>query len=194
MHDSGCWILRAGTLLKSMPSLAISAVAVGDGGQSEAAPMGFTVTAASVGDYRPRLDRRVARSKARPADREVKRKEAWARSNEASTLTDGVLTYAGWRPRSKACRRKKERNSPSTWKAVGWDEGDVSKPGEKQRENERTRERTGKEGMWRKGERWPRASNDINERVAGNAREKSECIFAVIALEKRRIYTLGVFC
>lgn len=68
------------------------------------------VTAASVGDYRPRLDRRVARSKARPADREVRRKEAReARSNEASTLTDGVLTHAGRRPRSKACRRKKKK-------------------------------------------------------------------------------------
>lgn len=63
-----------------MPSPSISAVAVGDGGQSEAAPIGFTVTAASVGDYRPRLDRRVARSKARPADREVRRKEARERA------------------------------------------------------------------------------------------------------------------
>ena len=36
--------------------------------------------------------------------------------------------------------------------------------------------------------------HDTNERVAGNEREASECIFAVIVLEKRRIYTLGVFC
>jgi len=62
--------------ITNVPSLSISAVAVSDGGQSEAAPMGFTVTAASIGDYRPRLDRRVARSKARPTDREVRRKEA----------------------------------------------------------------------------------------------------------------------
>ncbi|KYM92405.1 hypothetical protein ALC53_00860 [Atta colombica] len=82
--------LAVGYFVREHYQRAISAVAVSDGGQSEAAPMGFTVTAASIGDYRPRLDRRVARSKARPTDREVRRKEA------------------GWRPRSKACRRKKK--------------------------------------------------------------------------------------
>lgn len=125
-----------------MPSLSISAVAVGDGGRSEAAPMGFTVTAASVGDYRPRLDRRVARSKARPADREVRRKEARERAAmKHPTLTDGALAHTGWRPRSKACRRKKKKEiHRRRGRRQGGTKGDVSKPGEKQRENERTRE------------------------------------------------------
>lgn len=86
-----------------MPSASISAV--GDGGQSEAAPMGFTVTAASVGDYRPRLDRRVARSKARLADREVRRKEARERTAMKHPHSRPVCSHT---PRSKACRRKKE--------------------------------------------------------------------------------------
>lgn len=80
-----------------------SAVGAGDGGQSEAAPMGFTVTAASVGDYRPRLDRRVARSKARPADREVRRKEARERAAMKHPHTHGR------RPRSKACTAEKKK-------------------------------------------------------------------------------------
>jgi len=102
---SGCWIPRAEM---SVPSLSISAV--GDGGQSEAAPMGFTVTAASVGDYRPRLDRRVARSKARPADREVRRKEARERAAMKHPLTDGALTHGRTAAAIKrsAAEKKKE--------------------------------------------------------------------------------------
>lgn len=94
-----------------MPPLSISAVAVGDGGQSEAAPMGFTVTAASVGDYRPRLDRRVARSKARPADREVKRKEARERAamKRPHSRTARSHTSDGGRDQKPAAAKKKKK-------------------------------------------------------------------------------------
>lgn len=93
-----------------MPSASISAVAVGDGGQSEAAPMGFTVTAASVGDYRPRLDRRVARSKARPADREVRRKEARERAAMKHPHSRTVRSHTpdGGRDQKPAAEKRKK--------------------------------------------------------------------------------------
>lgn len=65
-------------------------------------------------------------------------------ARQRSIHTYGAAAAIKSLPREK---RKKERDSPSTWKAAERDEGDVSKPGEKQSENERTRERTDKEGM-----------------------------------------------
>lgn len=63
------------------------------------------MTAASVRDYRPRLDRRVARSKARPGRSrgEKKRSSAMRHPRTARSHTDGG--------RSKACAAK-ERDSP----------------------------------------------------------------------------------
>lgn len=90
---------------------------------SRAAPTGFTVTAASASDYRPRLDRRVARSKAR-SDREVRRKEAHERADETSTLMEDAHTHIHVADDQKPAAE--ERNSLSTWA-----EEDVSKPGER---------------------------------------------------------------
>lgn len=83
---------------------------------SQAVPAGFTVTAASASDYRPRLDRQVARSKVR-FDREVRRKEAHERADEASTFVDGTHTHKQthmhthtytWRPIKSLPRWKEE--------------------------------------------------------------------------------------
>lgn len=75
------------------------------GRKPRCASTGFTVTAASASDYRPRPDRRVARSKAR-SDRKVRRKEAHERADEASALMDARTRAHGGR--SKACRGRKK--------------------------------------------------------------------------------------
>lgn len=113
------------------------------------------MTAAPVGDYRPRLDRRVARSKARPADREARRKEARRERDRAST--DGG--------RSKACRRRKRFTVESIGRrGMLWDGG--GEGGGRARIETEARETSEQEGTdeegttareSREGGRWPRA-------------------------------------
>ncbi|EZA60880.1 hypothetical protein X777_13082 [Ooceraea biroi] len=74
--------------------------------------MGFTVTAASVGDYRPRLDRRVARSKARPVRSrgEKKRSSRAALQHPHSRMTcSHTRTAIKSPPQKKEVHRRDER-------------------------------------------------------------------------------------
>lgn len=93
-----------------MSSLPVGAVVIDDGGRSEAvvAPMGFTVTAASVGDYRPRLDRRVTRSKARPGrSRDEKKRSSVSAMRHPWTARSHTRRAADQKPAAE------ERDSPS---------------------------------------------------------------------------------
>lgn len=134
--------------------------------------MGFKVTAASVGDYRPRFDRRVARSKAR--SRDVRRKEAPRVRRHLRTLTTARShTDSG---RSKSLPRKKETCRVRRMWQAGKEEGRHIETLRETREQENGqigKERRSREDEIREGERWPRARPfDTSERVAEEGEER----------------------